>query len=179
MTEFVKIGETVHHQGRMVRMSTVHFRAPDGSTFDRDFVHHPGAVAVVPLLADHRVLLVRQYRTPLGRETLELPAGVCDKEGEARVEAARRELEEEAGLVPGAIEELLTIHTGPGFTDEEITLYLATELVETARAADGVEEQHMVSEIIDLADLDDLTSSGAISDAKTVLALMMVRDRLR
>ena len=106
MTElFTRTGETVQYQGRMVRMSTLHFETSDGEAFDRDFVHHPGAVAVLPLFDDGSVVLVQQFRTALGRETLELPAGVRDKDGESAVQAAARELapivaEEEAAVLP-------------------------------------------------------------------------------
>jgi ADP-ribose pyrophosphatase len=171
---FTRLGQTLHFEGSMVSAGKVHCRAPDGTAFDRDIVLHPGAVAVVPIDDDGNVLLVQQYRSAMDSETLELPAGVCDKEGEQRADAARRELIEEAGLVAGRLDELVTIHTAPGFCDEEITIFVARDLSEVETAADGVEEQHMTSHWVPLADVDEMITSGRLSDAKTVLALTMV-----
>ena len=158
-------------------MATRHFRGPDGSVFDRDVVHHPGAVAVVPLLDDGRVILVRQFRTPLNRETLELPAGVRDKDGEEPVECAARELREETGYRAEKIEELCVTHTAPGFSDEEITLFVARGLTPGDNEADGVEEQHMSTAAFGFDQIDEMIRSGELTDAKTILATCLLRQR--
>ena len=108
---FEHLREIVRYQGRMVKMSSMVWRGPDGAEFERDFVGHPGAVAVVPILDDGKIVLVKQFRTPLGRETLELPAGVMDKPGELSVEAAARELAEETGYIASDMIDLGVIHT--------------------------------------------------------------------
>ncbi len=175
--KFTLLGETVRARGSMVTMATRHFRGPDGSVFDRDVVHHPGAVAVVPLLDDGRVILVRQFRTPLNRETLELPAGVRDKDGEEPVECAARELREETGYRAEKIEELCVTHTAPGFSDEEITLFVARGLTPGDNEADGVEEQHMSAAAFGFDQIDEMIRSGELTDAKTILATCLLRQR--
>ncbi len=172
---FTAIGESVRYQGRMVTMSTTHWRGPDGTEFERDCVTHPGAVAVVPVLDDGSIVLVRQFRTPLGRELLELPAGVRDKDDESAAEAAARELAEETGYVAEEMTELGVIHTAPGWATEEITLFLARGLRAEERSADGFEEQFMSTEIVSPARFDELLAAGELTDAKTVLGVLMVR----
>lgn len=173
--EFEQLDETVRYQGRMVRMSTLHFRSPDGEVFERDFVFHPGAVAVLPIADDGSYVLVRQYRTPLGRETLELPAGVRDKDGENAAGAAARELAEETGYVADHMEPLVKIHTAPGFSNEEVAIFVATGLRQQGREADGVEEQHMSVVELTPTDFDALAAAGEITDAKTLLAVYQYR----
>jgi ADP-ribose pyrophosphatase len=101
---------------------------PGGGTASRDLVRHVGAVAVAALDPHGRVVLVRQYRHPIGRRLWELPAGLMDVSGEDPAEAARRELAEEADLVAGRWDLLLDVHTSPGFTNELVRVFLAREL---------------------------------------------------
>jgi integrase/recombinase XerD len=129
--------------------------APDGTTFERDIVHHPGAVAVVPVLGDELVL-VRQYRAPIDAELLELPAGIRDVAGEPGAETARRELLEETGYRAGTVEPLIRYVCSAGFSDEEMEIFLATDLVEDTRTSHGVEEEHMTVERVRLDDALDL-----------------------
>lgn len=175
MSEFEQLDETVRYQGRMVRMSTLHFRSPDGEEFERDFVFHPGAVAVLPITDEGNYVLVRQYRTPLGRETLELPAGVRDKDGEDASGAAARELAEETGYVADRLDELVTIHTAPGFCNEQVTIFVGKGLRQSGREADGVEEQHMSVVELTPAEFDELAGAGDLTDAKTLLAVYQYR----
>ncbi|MCP3936347.1 MAG: NUDIX hydrolase [Actinomycetia bacterium] len=174
-TGFEQVDETVRYQGRMVRMSTLHFRGPDGEEFERDFVHHPGAVAVLPITDDGSYVLVRQYRTPLGRETLELPAGVRDKHGEDAAAAAARELAEETGYVAATLVPMVSVHTAPGFTNEEVSIFVGTGLRQEAPEADGIEEQHMSVVELSPAEFDEVVASGEMTDAKTILAVYQYR----
>jgi ADP-ribose pyrophosphatase len=174
---FSHVSENVRYRGRMVTMSTMRWRGPDGEEFDRDCITHPGAVAVVPMLDDGSVVLVQQFRTPLFRETLELPAGVMDKDGESAVDAAARELLEETGYVAENLVELGVIHTAPGWSTEKITLFVGTGLHAGGREADGIEEQYMSTVILDPDEFDGLVESGELTDAKTVLGVLMVRAR--
>ncbi|HSR44392.1 MAG TPA: NUDIX hydrolase [Acidimicrobiia bacterium] len=146
------------------------YRFDEGDEFERIVIRHPGAVAVVPVL-DDGVVLMRQFRAPLRTMVLEIPAGKLDVDGEPPSRAAARECEEETGYRPGRIEYLRTIHTTPGFTDERIELFLATELVEVGARPQGAEEQH--AEIIHMtfAELRSAMAAGSITDAKTLLAL--------
>src|SRR4051794_28940678 len=95
---FGKESEREIYEGRIIRVTSGTFRDPDGESFERDIVHHPGAVSVVPLLDDGRVVLVRQYRAALDVDLLEIPAGIRDVDGEAPEVTASRELAEEIGM---------------------------------------------------------------------------------
>lgn len=173
--DFTRVGETVHYEGRMIRASSLHVEGPDGEVFDRDFVHHPGAVAVLPLLDDGSIVLVRQFRSALGRPTLELPAGVRDKDGEDAAGAAGRELAEETGYVADTLDELVTIHTAPGFSNEAVTIFVARGLTMHETDFDGIEEQHMSTVTLSREDVAQLTAAGELTDAKTLLAVHMTR----
>lgn len=103
-------------------------RAPDGVVLERTVVESRGAVCVVAVDAQDRVLFLEQYRHPVRRRLLELPAGLLDIEGESRIDAAARELAEEADLVAGSWEHLSSVYPSPGFTDQEIEVYVARDL---------------------------------------------------
>lgn len=159
-------------------MVTATFRDPDGNSFERELVRHPGAVAVVPLHDDGTVTLVRQYRPAIEHAILEIPAGVRDVAGEPPSETARRELAEETGLLAGTLEHVVTFYNSPGFCDEETIIYLATDLREGAATPAGNEERWLELEKISLEDLPELTRSQAIMDGQTLLGLHLVRQRL-
>jgi ADP-ribose pyrophosphatase len=176
---FRAVGEEVVHQGPVVRVSRTTISAPDGSTYEREVVHHPGAVAVVPVLDDGRtVVLVRQYRSALDDLVLEVPAGKCDVEGEAPERTAVRELEEEIGYRVERLEQLCVIHNSPGFSDERVVIFLARHMDAGTPSPHGIEEQHMAIEHVSLAEVDALIADGRITDAKTVVGLLLARDRL-
>jgi 8-oxo-dGTP pyrophosphatase MutT (NUDIX family) len=176
---FRLLGEEIVHEGPVVRVARVTVAGPDRSTYEREVVHHPGAVAVVPVLDDGTtVILVRQYRSALDDLVLELPAGKCDVAGEAAELTASRELEEEIGCRAGHLEQLCVIHNSPGFSDERVTIFLASRLEQGRATPHGIEEEHMVVEHVSLADVDTLVESGRITDAKTVVGLLVARDKL-
>jgi len=176
---FRALGEEVVHQGPVVRVTRATISGPDGETYEREVVRHPGAVAVVPVLDDGRtVVLVRQYRSALDSLVLEIPAGKCDVEGEAPELTAARELEEEVGYRAGRMERLCALHNSPGFSDEQIVIFLAEQLEAGTATPHGVEEQHMAVEHVSLADAGTLITDGHITDAKTVAGLLLARDRL-
>src|SRR5437764_14817625 len=120
-------------------MAIGEFEAPDGSSFERDLVHHPGAVSVVAIVGGAAVL-VRQYRAALDRDLLEVPAGKRDVDGEPPEATAARELEEEVGLRPARLELLAEFFNSPGFSDEHSYVYLASGLIEVTSRPVGVEE---------------------------------------
>jgi ADP-ribose pyrophosphatase len=154
------------------------FRAPDGGEFERDIVRHPGAVAVVPWHDDGTLTLVRQYRASLEHDLLEVPAGVRDVHGEPDVRTAERELAEEAGLAASSMERLVTLHNAPGMSDEQITIFLAQGLVAVAGDPQGEEEQAMTIERVALADALDMIDDGRITDAKTMVGVLLLARRL-
>jgi len=176
---FTKLGEELRAQGHHFTLVTARFRGPDGEEFERDVVHHPGAVAVVPLHDDGSVTLVRQFRASLDHDLLELPAGLRDVDGEHEARTAERELEEEAGLAAGRLEHLVTAHIAPGLSDETISIFLGRDLRAVAHDRQGVEEQAMTVERLSLRDALAMVADGRLTDAKTIIGLSLVERRLR
>jgi ADP-ribose pyrophosphatase len=146
---------------------------PDGRAFDRHVVHHPGAVAVVPIDDAGHVLMVRQYRVATGGTVLELPAGKRDVAGEPPVVTAARELQEELGREPGALVALSEFYNSPGFTDEYTYVFLATELTECDRAATSAEEAVMTIESVAFADVAEHIAAREIVDGKSIIGLLL------
>ena len=179
MAPFAKLGEQEIATGFRFTVVRGRFRGPDGEEFERDVVHHPGAVAVVPLHDDGTVTLVRQYRASLDSELLEVPAGLRDVDGEDDELTAARELQEEAGLAAGRLERLVGFHNSPGFCDEQVVVFLATELTEVPDDRHGAEEQLMTLERVPLADALAMVDDGRITDAKTIIGLLLTDGRPR
>ena len=169
MTEPRCIGSKPVFRGRVVTLSVDAVRLPNGNTCELEIIRHPGASAVVPVEADGSVILVRQYRYAGDGWLLEVPAGKLDG-GEEPAACAVREVEEETGYRAGKLTPLGWIWTTPGFTDERIWLYLATEL-EPTRASPQPDEVLAV-ERRPLAEAVELALSGEIRDAKSVCALL-------
>ena len=171
-------------RGRLldVRVETV--RYPDGSTGELEVVRHPGAAAVLPVLrGDERsdggtstgVILLRQYRHAVGGVIWEVPAGKLDGR-EAPNRCASRELREEAGIVAARLERLTTLVTTPGFTDERIHLFLATDLRFGASDREG--DEFIEVRTLDLGAALNMVERGEIGDAKTVACLLLAERRL-
>ena len=175
---FEHLDDELIHDGYIISLFNSRFRAPDGTEFNRDVVRHPGAVSVVPVWDNGDVVLVRQYRAPLDRMMIEIPAGKRDVAGEAPLACARRELKEEVGLTAGDIEELVTFHNSVGFSDEQGIVYRATDLTEGDRDVDGLEEEFMETLRIPLDKSLSMIFAGAITDAKTVIGLTLAARRL-
>jgi ADP-ribose pyrophosphatase len=176
---FRKVSEREVWRGHSVWAAEATFTDPGGETFLRDIVHHPGAVAVVPIVDEgDAVLLVRQYRAPVEGMLLELPAGKCDVDGEAAELTARRELEEEIGMRAGRLEKLVESYLSPGFCDERISIYMGLDLEPGTASAQGIEEEHMTVEKVGMDEIPGLIASGAIKDAKTIIGLCLARDAL-
>lgn len=176
---FRRIGERERLAGFFFTHVTGTFVDPEGFTFEREIVRHPGAVCIAAIEADARhVIFVRQYRAALDTNLLELPAGKRDSPGEPPELCARRELAEEVGVLAGRITELGRFFNSPGFTDEETICYLAEELHTTTREAHGVEEHHLTIERVDLATLDALMADGVLVDGKSIICCLLVRDEL-
>jgi ADP-ribose pyrophosphatase len=175
---FRKVGERIVHRGAIIDVAVGTFRAPDGSTFERDVVHHPGAVSVVAVADDGRVPLVRQYRAALEADLLELPAGKLDVDGEDPLACAQRELAEEVGLAASSWELLCEFCNSPGFSDERHRVYLARGLTEVPHDRQGVEEQAMTVEWYAVRDAVALVRGGEVTDAKTVIGLLLADELL-
>ena len=162
--------EDVAWTGRIFNVDRLRVALPDGRTAIRDVVRHPGAVAVVALTDDGRICLVRQYRTALGRVTVEIPAGKLSA-GEDPLECAERELLEETGMTAEKMAFLTTIASSAGFCDELIHIYMATGLSFSKSSPDADEFIN-----VDLVEVDELVNAvldGRIEDCKTVVGALL------
>ena len=144
-------------------------------TYIREVVHHSGSAVILPAFDDGTIALVKQYRHPAVKYLLELPAGTLNDK-ERPEEGAARELEEELGLVAGKLEKLSEFFVSPGFCEEKMWLYLATDLTETAQRLEDDELIEVVRLSIDRA--LQMITDGEIEDAKTIIGLMLAAPRL-
>jgi ADP-ribose pyrophosphatase len=175
---FRKVGDRTRYQGSLFRVATVEYEAPDGGRFERDIIHHPGAVVVVPVTDEGRVMMVRQFRAAVGEDLLEVPAGKRDVAGEPTEVTAARELAEEVGRKAGRLELLARFYNSPGFCDEFTHLYLARDLREVPLDRQGFEEQEMTVEEVLLDDVPGLVAAGRLVDAKSILGVALARERI-
>jgi ADP-ribose pyrophosphatase len=163
--------ETVH-EGRVISLELDTVAMPGGGDSVREIVHHPGAVAVVAVDDEDRVVLVRQYRHPFGTHLWELPAGLRDADGEAPLETAKRELAEEALLSADRWSLLVTSYSSPGFCDEQVLIYLAEGLSEVERPEGFVVEHEELDMTLDRVPLDDAVQQAFDGDIRNASALI-------
>jgi ADP-ribose pyrophosphatase len=164
------------HNGRVIDLDVDTVRFPDGSTGQLEMIRHPGAAAVLPFAsdphgADPAILLIKQYRYAANGPLIEIPAGRLNP-GEDPKDCARRELLEEVGVKAGRIERLTTIWTTPGFTDEKIHLFWASDLVTDKPAREPDEFIEVMPK--PLSEALTLVRDGGIRDAKTALSILFV-----
>lgn len=160
-----------------LRVDVATVRTPSGTEIERVVVVHPGAVAVVPLYGDD-IVLIAQYRAPVDAVVVEIPAGKLDKEGEDRRAAAVRELAEETGYVAHDLIHLTDLRTGVGFTNEEITIYLAPDVTPGQAQPVGAEEIEAQIFTMPFDEAVEQVARGSITDAKTVAGILLV-ERIR
>ncbi|WP_433651610.1 NUDIX domain-containing protein [Micromonospora zamorensis] len=163
------------YRGRIFDVVTEEVTMPGGGTGVRDLVRHVGAVAVVALDDAGQVVLIRQYRHPVGRHLWELPAGLMDVSGEELPAAALRELAEEADLTAGQVDVLVDLHSSPGFTNELVRVFLARDLAEVPadeRHERRDEEADLQVVRIDLDEAVAMVLAGEITNASAVAGLL-------
>ena len=158
-----------------VKKDTV--RLPNGNIAYREWIKHPGASAVLPVTPEGRLIFVRQYRYPVRRVTLEIPAGKLDGPEEDPYVCAVRELSEETGYTAKTIEKLTTIGTTVGFSNEYIHIYKAEGLTPGEMHPDDDEFLNVVR--VPLAEAVQMTRDGRIFDAKSIVAILMLQEDLR
>lgn len=168
--EIRRIDRKLIHHGAVVDFYEDTMQLPDGNTATWDFISHKGAAAVVAVQPDGRLLMVRQYRGPIDRYTLEIPAGKLDYAGEDTLTCAARELHEETGYTADHMERLLSIFTTVGFCNEHIDIYLATGLHRGEQHLDY--DEYLNVEAYELGELIDRINRFEIEDSKTVSGLL-------
>lgn len=158
------------YTGNIIEVDLLTVTLPDGKEATRDIVSHPGASVVVPLTAGGELYMVRQFRKPLEMESLEIPAGKLDQ-GENPLDCAKRELKEETGVDAGNVKHLISIHSTPGFCNEVLHMYLATELTEGMSNAD--EDEFISCEKIPVGKLVEMVIGHEITDAKSIIGILL------
>ena len=161
-------------KGHLISVRVDRVRLADGTEARREVVEHPGAVAVLPLLDDGRVILERQFRQPTREVLWEIPAGTLTP-GESPEDCARRELAEEIGYVPQRLEPLASLYLAPGYSSEMIHLFVARGLREAAQRTDP--DERICPVALDFDQVLAMIASGEIKDAKTVCAVLLARER--
>ena len=169
------ISSEMIYEGAILNLRRDKVTVKDGKTAYREIIEHNGAVALVPVTADGKVVMVRQYRNSVDRYTLEIPAGGLNSKDEPTIEAAARELEEETGYASEHLEPLISIVTAIAFCDEVIDIYLATGLKKTQQHLD--EDEYIDVYAYTPQELADMIYSGKIQDSKTVAAIMAYINR--
>ena len=164
-----RLKRELKYQGTILKMyeDTVEV---NGHQAKWDFIHHDGAAAVLPVTEDGKILMVRQYRNALERETLEIPAGCRDSKTEDTAYCAAREMEEETGYRSTNVKHLLSLRTTVAFCDEAVDIFVATDLEVGTRHLDEAESIDV--EIYTLEELCDMIYEGKIQDGKTIAAIM-------
>jgi len=170
------VASTRTFKGHLISVRVDRVRLADGSEARREVVEHPGAVAILPILDDGRVILERQFRQPAGEVLWEIPAGTLH-EGEDPQDCARRELAEETGYRPDILEPLASVYLAPGYSTEVIHLFVARGLQPVGQRTDVDERVRTV--ILDFDRVLEMIATGEIRDAKTVCAVLLARDSLR
>ena len=168
MESVVRLKRELRYEGAILKIyeDTV---VANGHEAHWDFIHHDGAAAVLPVTDDGKILMVRQYRNALDRDTLEIPAGKLDAPDEPKIECAYRELEEETGYRTEQMEYLISLNTTVAFCDEAIDIFVARNLIPSHQHLD--EDEVIDVEPWELKDLLELIYSGKMTDAKTVAAI--------
>lgn len=156
--------------GKILRLRVDDVTLPDGAESKREIVEHPGAVAIVAVNSSRELLLVKQYRKPIEQVTLEIPAGLLEK-GEEPKDCGARELEEETGYQANNLQHLTTCYTSPGFSNEKLAVFLATDLIKTEQNLD--DDEFVEIETIPLAKALEMIKDGEIVDGKTILGITM------
>lgn len=175
MAEYERLDRTLIHKGAIIDYYQDTVKIPNGNVAKWDFIKHKGAAAVVAVKEDGRLLMVRQFRNALDRETLEIPAGGLNGEEEPTIDAARRELEEETGYIAEKMELLISLRTTVAFCNEKIDVYVASNLKKSQQHLD--EDEYLDVEAHDLDELVDMIYDCRIQDSKTVSAILAYQNK--
>jgi ADP-ribose pyrophosphatase len=147
----------------------------NGVDYRRTIVEHPGAVVIVPLLVDNRVVVVRQFRPSIEQHLIELPAGKCDVPGEDLLTTAERELQEECGLKADRLEIVGSFLNSPGFTNETTHVIVALGLSDAPVAPQSVEEEDMQVQTLNIGPLGEFSALQGLDDGKSIIAVALTK----
>lgn len=172
---YKRVKRELAHEGAIVKLYADYVQLPGGKIAKWDFIEHRGAAAVVPVMDNGKILMVRQYRNALDRFTLEIPAGVLDSKDEPAVKCAARELEEETGYSSKDLEFLISIRTTVAFCNEKIDVYVARNLIPSKQNLD--EDEFVEIEECAIDDLLEKIFAGTIQDSKTVSAILAYHEK--
>ena len=175
MSEEKTLSSRLIYDGQIVKLRVDTARMPGGRETRREIVEHRDCVAIVAIDANDNVLLVNQFRKPVEKELLEIPAGGIDP-GEDPVTAVRREMQEETGYLPQKVERLSGFYSTPGYCTEYLHLYLATDLIPSQLYAEDTEGIKLVR--VPVSQIPSLIASGKICDAKSIAGLLIYSSRL-
>jgi ADP-ribose pyrophosphatase len=171
-----RIGRTLIHKGNITEYYEDAILLPDGRETTFDFIKHIGAAAIVPVMDDGRILMVKQYRNAIDSYTLEIPAGGRNGIEEPTLDTAFRELEEETGYRTSNMIPLVSLYTSVAFCNEKIDVYLARDLVKSQQNLD--EDEYIEVQAYELDELVEMIYRGdGIADAKTMLALLAYKNK--
>ena len=165
------------YEGKIINLKVDDVSLPNGRTSKRELIEHPGAVAVIAITPENKILMVEQYRKALERSLVEIPAGKLEK-GEAPEYTAMRELEEETGYTADKLELIQSFSTSPGFADEVVHLYSATGLKKSTSEALLDEDEFVELMEVSLQEAEEMVKNQRIYDAKTAFAVLWVKERL-
>ena len=171
MLEEVTVESKIIYKGRIVNLRDDKVKLPNGRKTKREIIEHNDVVAIVALDGQENVLLVKQYRKPIEKALLEIPAGGVE-DGEDPDTSALREMQEETGYLPKQLKKIGGVYASPGYCTEFLHLYLATDLVPSKLSAD--DDEHIDVIKVPLSEIPQFISSGEICDAKSVAALLTI-----
>lgn len=173
--------KTIHSEsifkGKVISLKVDDVKLPNGETGKREIINHPGAVAVIAITEDNKILFVEQYRKALERSIIEIPAGKMEK-GEEPIVTARRELEEETGYTSDDFRFVQAFATSPGFADEVIHIYVAEKLKKLDIPVDLDEDEFVELMEVTLEEAEAMVADGRIYDAKTAFAVLWVKMKM-
>lgn len=158
-------------EGNIIDLQVDEVKLPNGETAERELVYHPGAVAVIPITEDNKIVLVEQYRKPLERTLIEIPAGKLEK-NENPLTAAVRELEEETGYTTTNLSQVTSFYTSPGFANEKVYVYVTNDLIKMENPPAGDDDEFVEIIEVTLDEAKELVEEGRIQDAKTNYAIL-------
>jgi ADP-ribose pyrophosphatase len=166
------------YEGKIISLRLEEVELPDGNRAKRELVQHPGAVALIPITNEGKIILVKQYRKSLNRTLIEIPAGRIEVGEDPKI-TALRELEEETGYGAREVTYIQSFATSPGFADEIIHLYLAENLYEIENPAAGDEDEFIELLEATIDEAEQMVAAGDIYDAKTAFAVIYAKHQLK